>query len=168
MTDYAGTLKTDVTTTGSAAYNNNIGFYVVQDAKGTIKLANGTTIEPGAANYALEAVKSAISQASLQAGKIDSKINQDIAGGAIYAPVVVAQGSLADFAKNNPNNTGGSNVIHAYFNYLGANPDKLDHFKLDATKVNTFAVEDQYGLGDKDFNDLVVTMNVRNVGTALA
>jgi hypothetical protein len=154
LTDYAGTLKTDITTTGDAAYTNNIGFYVVQDSIGTIKLANGATLKPGDATYAVEAVKSAI----LQAGKIDSKLNQDIGGSAIYAPVVIAQGSLADFVKTNTND-GGANAIHAYFNYLGANPDNFDHFKLTAT--NTFAVEDMYGGGDKDFNDLVVKMNVK-------
>jgi hypothetical protein len=156
LTDYAGTLKADVTTNGDAAYTNNVGFYVVQDAIGTIRLANGDTIAPGAANYALEAVKSAL----LLAGKNDSKLNQNIAGGSIYAPVVVAQGSLAEFVSNNPTNVGGSNQIHAYFNYLGANPDKFDHFKL--TGSNTFAVEDQFGGGDKDFNDLVVKMNVKS------
>jgi Domain of unknown function (DUF4114) len=155
LTDYAGTLKTDIKTTGDAAFTNNIGFYVVQDAIGTIKLANGTTLKPGDATYAVEAVKSAI----LQAGKIDSKLNQDIGGGAIYAPVVIAQGSLAEFATNNSTNGGGANAIHAYFNYLGANPDNFDHFKL--TGTNTFAVEDMYGGGDKDFNDLVVTMNIK-------
>jgi Domain of unknown function (DUF4114) len=161
LTDYAaGTiLKTDVTTKGDAAYTNNIGFYVVQDAIGTIKLADGKTLKPTDPGYAVEAVKSAI----LQAGKIDSKLDQNIAGGSIYAPVVIAQGSLADFVKTNTND-GGANAIHAYFNYLGANPDKLDHFKLNGN--NTFAVEDQYGLGDKDFNDLVVTMNVKQPAAA--
>ncbi len=155
LTDYAGTLKADVTTNGNAAYTNNVGFYVVQDAIGTIRLANGDTIAPGAANYALEAVKSAL----LLAGKNDSKLNQDITGGSIYAPVVVAQGSLAEFVSNNPTNIGDGTKIHAYFNYLGANPDQFDHFKL--TGSNTFAVEDQFGGGDKDFNDLVVKMNVK-------
>lgn len=156
LTDYAGSLKADVKTNGDAAYTNNIGFYVVQDAIGSIKLANGTTIKPGDANYAVEAVKSAL----LQAGKNDSKLDQNIAGGAIYAPVVIAQGSLADFVKTNTND-GGANAIHAYFNYLGANPDKFDHFQLGGN--NTFKVEDMYGGGDKDFNDLVVNMNVRQV-----
>jgi Domain of unknown function (DUF4114) len=155
LTDYAGTLKTDITTNGDAAYTNNVGFYVVQDAIGTIRLANGTTIAPGAANYALEAVKSAL----LLAGKNDSKLNQDINGRNIYAPVVVAQGSLAEFVSNNPTNIGDGTKIHAYFNYLGANPDNFDHFKL--TGVNTFAVEDQFGGGDRDFNDLVVKMNIK-------
>ena len=156
LTNYTGqTLKVDTVSKGDAAYTNNVGFYAVQDAIGTIKLANGNTIKPGDANYAVEAIRSAI----LQAGKIDSKLGRDILGGEIYAPVVVAQGSFSDFVSKNPTNGGGGNEIHAYFNYLGANTDKFDHFKLIAP--NTFAVEDQYGGGDRDFNDLVVNMNVK-------
>jgi Domain of unknown function (DUF4114) len=156
LTNYKGqTLKVDTVTKGDAAYTNNVGFYAVQDAIGTIKLADGSTLKPGDANYAVEAIRSAI----LQAGKIDSKLGRDIAGGEIYAPVVVAQGSFNDFVSKNPTNGGDGTAIHAYFNYIGANTDKFDHFKLIAP--NTFAVEDQYGGGDRDFNDLVVNMNVK-------
>jgi Domain of unknown function (DUF4114) len=157
LTDYAGqALKLDVVSNGDAAYTNNIGFYAVEDAlTGTIKLTNGTTLKPGDANYAVEAVKRAV----LQVGKIDSKLGLDITGGQIYAPVVVAQGTLTDFVNRNPTNGGNGNVIHAYFNYIGANPDNFDHFRL--TGANTFAVEDLYGGGDRDFNDLIVSANFR-------
>ncbi len=157
LTDYAGTaLKADFTTKGDAAYTNNIGFYQVTDAlTGAIQLTDGTILKPGDARYAAEAIRSAV----IQAGKIDSKSGLDVPGGGIYAPVVVAQGSLADFVTKNPTNGGDGSAIHAYFNYIGANPDKLDHFKL--TGPNTFAVEDQFGGGDKDFNDLIVNTNFR-------
>jgi Domain of unknown function (DUF4114) len=159
LTDYAGKAFTaDIKTQGDAAYNNNIGFYVVQDAIGTIQLADGTTLKPGDSNYAIEAIKNALSH-TLQAGKNDLKLDQAIAGGLIYAPVVVAQGSLTDFVSKNPSNGGEGNAIHAYFNYVSANPDQLDHFRL--TGTNTFGVEDQFGGGDKDFNDLVVNMNIK-------
>ena len=156
LTDFVGqTLKVDITTTSSSAYNNNIGFYAVEDAIGTIQLANGTMLKPGDANYAAEAIKSAV----LQASKTDSKLNQDIVGGKLYAPVVVAQGSLSDFVTKNPTNGGGANDIHAYFNYIGANADKTDHFRLIGN--NTFGVEDVYGGGDRDFNDLVITASFK-------
>jgi hypothetical protein len=159
LTDYTGkALKVDVTTKGDAAYTNNIGFYQVTDAlTGAIQLANGTILKPSDANYAAEAIRSAV----LQAGKVDSKVGLDVPGGGIYAPVVVAQGSLADFVTKNPTNGGDGSAIHAYFNYLGANPDKFDHFKL--TGPNTFAVEDQFGGGDRDFNDLTINMNFKTV-----
>ena len=157
LTGFAATpLKVDITTTSDAAYNDSIGFYAVEDAIGTIKLASGTTLKPGDANYAIEAIKSVV----LQAGKTDSKTNQDLVGGKLYAPVVVAQGSLTDFVSKNVNNSSTDpNAIHAYFNYLGANPDKLDHFRLLGS--NTFGVEDLYGGGDRDFNDVVVNINVK-------
>ena len=78
----------------------------------------------------------------------------------LYIPSLKAWGFPANFGKN-PSNGGDGTVIHAYFNYLGANPDKFDHFKL--TGENTFAVEDQFGGGDKDFNDLIVNMNFKTV-----
>jgi hypothetical protein len=160
LTDYTGqTLKADITTTSSAAYTNNVGFYVVEDSIGTIKLADGTFVRPGDANYAVEAVKNAVKNSELQAGKTDSSLNQNITGGFIYAPVVIAQGTFNEFLSKNPSNGGGKNEIHAYFNYIGANSDKVDHFRLIGS--NTFGVEDVYGGGDRDFNDLVVSMNVK-------
>jgi Domain of unknown function (DUF4114) len=159
LSDYTGkTLKADITSTSSAAYTNNIGFYIVEDLIGTIKLADGSTLKPSDANYAVEAIKNALTN-SLQATQADTKLSQDIIGGRIYAPVVVAQGTLTDFVSKNPSNGGGGNDIHAYFNYLGANSDNTDHFKLLAN--NSFGVEDMYGGGDRDFNDLVVTMNIK-------
>jgi hypothetical protein len=152
LTDFAGeTLKVDISTKSDASYNNNIGFYAVEDAIGTIQLANGSMLKPSDANYAVEAVKSAI----LQAGKNDSKLDLDLAGGKIYAPVLIAQGSFNDFVTKNPTNGGDGSSIHAYFNYIGANTDRVDHFRLLGN--NTFGAEDLYGGGDRDFNDLVVT-----------
>ena len=75
--------------------------------------------------------------------------------------MVVAQGSLTDFIDKNQTNGGGANAIHAYFNYLGANPDNISHFRL--LSNNSFGFEDQYGGGDRDFNDLVATLNVKSV-----
>ncbi len=160
LTDFANqTFKADLTTKGEAAYTNNIGFYTVTDAlTGAIDIGGGVTVKPGDADYAKAAVTSAIAN-SLQLGKNDSKSNLDVPGGGVYAPIVIAQGSLTDFIKNNSANVGDGKQIHAYFNYLGANPDKFNHFRLDSP--NTFAVEDQYGGGDKDFNDLIINMNVR-------
>ncbi|PSB55753.1 DUF4114 domain-containing protein, partial [Chamaesiphon polymorphus] len=150
-------LKADIVTKSDALYNNSIGFYAIEDANGTIKTATGT-FKPGDANYAIEAIKNVV----LSAGKTDSKLGQTLTGGKIYAPVVVAQGTFADFVSKNPNNNSTDpNAIHAYFNYLGANPDKLDHFRLLGN--NNFGIEDLYGSGDRDFNDIVVSIDVKLV-----
>ena len=159
LSDYTGqSLRADITTKSDAAYTNNIGFYIVEDSIGTIKLADGSTLKPSDANYAIEAIKNALTN-SLQATQSDSKLAQNMLGGRIYAPVVVAQGTLTDFVSKNPTNGGGATDIHAYFNYIGANADRVDHFKLLGN--NTFGVEDMYGGGDRDFNDLVVNINVK-------
>jgi hypothetical protein len=159
LRDYAGqTLKADILTNSSAAYDNQIGFYAVEDAIGTIQLADGSTLTPSDADYGVEAVKLALTN-SLQAGKNDSLTGLDITGGKIYAPVVVTQGTLNDFVAQNPTDGGSADEIHAYFNYFGANPDKVDHFCL--LGDNTFGVEDLYGGGDRDFNDLVISMGLQ-------
>jgi hypothetical protein len=159
LTNYAGqSLKADITTTASAAYINNIGYYTIENSLGSIRLPDGSFLNPGDANYAAAAVKNALTN-SLQAGKNDSQLNLSIADGKIYAPIVISQGSLNDFLAKNSTNAGGTAEIHAYFNYIGANPDKTDHFRL--VSNNTFGFEDMYNGGDKDFNDLVVTMNVK-------
>ena len=72
---------------------------------------------------------------------------------------MVANGTFEDFLNRNPQNQANSN-IHAYFNYLGANPDKVDHFRL--LGDNKFGVEDLYGGGDKDYNDIVFSIAVKS------
>ena len=159
LSDYAGKiLKVDISTKSEAFYDNNIAFYAVEDAvSGTIKLANGTLLKPSDANYAIEAVKSAL----LQVSKTETKTNLDLAGGKIYAPVVIAQGTLSSFVSTNPTNAGNGNTVHAYFNYLGANPDKQDHFRLLGN--NNFGIEDLYGTGDRDFNDVIVKIDIKTL-----
>ena len=156
LTKYTGqSLKVDITTKSDAVYQSQIGFYTVKDALGTIELADGTTVKPGDANYAMVAVKNAIANAGLRSNRIDTKTDRSIAGGQIYAPVVVAQGTMDDFINKTSNN------IQAYFNYVGANTDKVDHFRQ--IGANTFGVEDMYGGGDRDFNDLVIQTNIKTV-----
>ena len=82
-----------------------------------------------------------------------------VTGGKIMAPVVVANGTFDNFLKQNPNNNPNSN-IHAYFNYIGANTDKVDRFRL--LGDNKFGVEDRYGGGDRDYNDLVFQVTIKN------
>ncbi len=73
--------------------------------------------------------------------------------------MVITNGTFEDFLNRNPQNQAGGN-IHAYFNYLGANTDKVDHFRL--LGDNKFGVEDMYGGGDRDYNDIVIQMNVKS------
>nr|WP_228043643.1 DUF4114 domain-containing protein [Dolichospermum sp. LEGE 00246] len=49
-------------------------------------------------------------------------------------------------------------VDQAYFAYLGANADKVDHIRLLGN--NVFGFEDLVGGGDKDYNDIIVKVNL--------
>jgi Domain of unknown function (DUF4114) len=143
-------LKVDTISISDAAYQNYIGFYAVENAQGT--LANGLKV--GDAGYAEAAIKSAI----LRGSKTETQIDRTVAGGKIFAPVVIANGTFEDYLNRNPQNQANSN-IHAYFNYLGANTDKVDHFRL--LGDNKFGVEDLYGGGDRDYNDIVCQLTVK-------
>ncbi len=142
----------DTKTIGEASYNNFIALYEVEDEAGT--LANG--LKPTDAGYAVAAIQSAV-LSTIFKSQIDKGLT--LSGGKILAPVVVANGTFNDFLKNNPLNKADSNV-HAYFNYIGANTDHVDHFRL--LGDNKFGVEDMYGGGDRDYNDLIFQMNIKN------
>ena len=143
--------KVDTRAISDAAYNNYIGFYAVADAKGT--LSNG--LKPGDIGYAKAAIESAI----IRSFKTETKTDLTVAGGQILAPIVVANGTFEDYLKQNPENKANSN-IHAYFNYVAANTDGVDHFRL--LGDNKFGVEDLYGGGDRDYNDIVFQLNIKS------
>ncbi|AFY96341.1 Calx-beta domain-containing protein [Chamaesiphon minutus] len=153
LRSYAGgSVIFDMRAIGDAAYSNFIGLYEVEDESGT--LANG--LKPGDAGYAEAAIKSAVLRTRFTS---QADTNLSVAGGKILAPVVVANGTFDNFLKQNPNNNADGN-IHAYFNYLGANTDKVDHFRL--LGDNKFGIEDLYGGGDRDYNDLVFQITIKN------
>jgi hypothetical protein len=145
------TLNVNTVATSDARYNNYIGFYAVEDAQGT--LANGLKVSD--VGYAEAAIKSAI----LRSSKHETQSNLTVVGGKIFAPVVIANGTFEDYLNRNPHNQANSN-IHAYFNYIGANTDRVDHFRL--LGDNKFGVEDSYGGGDRDYNDIIFQMSVKN------
>jgi hypothetical protein len=126
-----------------AGFNNHVGFYKVEDALGTIRVGN-VLIKPGENGYRQAAVQGRIAGVDLTGMDNQTTIGSaDFAGGAIYAPFLIADASVgnADF----------SNVYTAYS--LG-NADKVDHIRL--LGDNTFGFEDLNGGGDQDFNDLIV------------
>ena len=69
------------------------------------------------------------------------------------------QDFLGKNASNDPNNgnaKNGGNPL-AYFAFVNANPDKVDHIRgIGASKVG---FEDLFGGGDRDFNDIILQVN---------
>ncbi|NET54561.1 MAG: DUF4114 domain-containing protein, partial [Merismopedia sp. SIO2A8] len=149
-------LLANFTVTSSAAFNNSVGLYTVQNEQGTVidPLTN-QLINPGEAGYAEAAIR--IGQNLLEASRDETGSVQ--LGGAIYAPFIIADGTTEQFLSNNPNNQGeGEEAPLAYFAYLGANPDGVDHVRL--LGDNLFGFEDLFSGGDQDYNDIILDINI--------
>ncbi len=141
----------DLDISSEAAFDNTVGFYRIEDTSGTIQDEFGNNLNPGDDGYAAAAVR----QTVLNLDRNTSEIS-NFAGGNLLAPFVIANGTAQEFLNQNPNNQGGEEPI-AYFSFLGANPDGVEHIRL--LDNNTFAFEDLFGGGDNDFDDLIFGAN---------
>ncbi|WP_265276064.1 beta strand repeat-containing protein [Nostoc sp. KVJ3] len=139
-----------------ASFNDFVGFYKVADENGGID-TNGDgkgDILVGQAGYTQAALRQRVAGIDLTAN------NQGTASytgtfepGSIFAPFIIINGRPDAVLDNNPNNDPA-----VYFPYLGANSDKVDHIRLLGN--NTFGFEDLAKGGDKDFNDVIVRVNL--------
>ncbi len=71
----------------------------------------------------------------------------------IFAPFIIIDGKPDAIVDSNANND-----PKVYFSFLGANSDKVDHIRLLGN--NTFGFEDLPNGGDKDYNDVIVRVNL--------
>ena len=133
-----------------AAFDNLVGLYVVDDSTGRIGNLN-----PGDFGYAEAAIEQTVLARNLEDERSISGSIQ-LEGGTILAPYIIANGTIEEFLAENPNNQPGD-LTNAYFAYLAANPDGIDHVRL--LGDNTFAFEDLFGGGDADFNDVVLQLH---------
>ncbi|MBW4671526.1 MAG: choice-of-anchor I family protein [Cyanomargarita calcarea GSE-NOS-MK-12-04C] len=143
-------VKADFTINREAAFNNFVGFYRVTDATGGIDTdGNGTVdLTPTQAGYAQAAVRGRIAGIDLSVTNQGTAniTGKQLAGGGIYAPFIISNGTV-DQVLNGQNN-------QAYFAYLGANSDKVDHIRL--LGDNVWGFEDLAGGGDFDYNDVII------------
>ncbi|WP_368667618.1 DUF4114 domain-containing protein [Synechocystis sp. LEGE 06083] len=136
-----------------SAYDNTVGFYLVENAGGTVlDYTTGQLVNPGDANYAAVAVRQRLSL-----GSNGQPIGGEIRPGQIIAPFLISNGTENQFLTVNPANQAIAAGPVAFFSYINANPDGLDHFRLLAD--NTFGVEDMLGGGDFDYNDVIIKLN---------
>jgi Domain of unknown function (DUF4114) len=149
LRDISGVKAASVTVGGSSSYDNFIGFYRVDDASGKIG-----TLNPSDAGYA----QAALGRNVILYNKTAGNATPSIDGGGILAPYMIANGTAQSFLANNPTNQGNANLPHAYFGFIGANPDKVQHIQL--LGDNKFGFEDTFGGGDRDFNDAIAQIKV--------
>jgi Domain of unknown function (DUF4114) len=151
LRDISGVQSASITVGGSAAYDNVVGFYTVDDPNG--KIGNLNPNDPGYARVAIDRRTASYAKDSLTT---TTQIN----GGSMFAPYLIADGSVQDFLTKNPTNQATDNLPHAYFGYIGANPDRIEHVRL--LGDNQFAFEDGLGGGDRDFNDATIQLKIGN------
>ena len=130
-----------------ATFNNTVGLYATDTADGGIVVdeLTGDMLMPGDAGYK-EAVMDRMLDVTLtgENGAVQS-FSADVSGDDQFiASFLIADGS--DF-----------NSSDVYFSHMGMNSNGNDHTKKLGN--NTFGYEDMAGLGDGDYNDIVVQFN---------
>ena len=156
LRDITRQVKADFTVNREAAFNNYIGFYKVADEFGGID-TNGdgkADLLTGQTGYTEAAVLNRVAGIDLTVSNQGTATYSGIfQPGSIFAPFMIVNSQPAALLDSNP-----ANDPAVYFPYLGANSDKSDHIRLLGN--NTFGFEDLTSLGDKDFNDMIVKVNL--------
>ena len=146
LTGETGPLNVQFTVYREAGFNNTVGFYTVDAADGSIQdLLTGTTLRPGEASYKAAALKRRLDVKLTGQNRKASNFSAEMAGGSFLGTFLIADG-LDPVGKD------------VYFSYAGVNENNNDHVKILGN--NTFGFEDLAGLGDRDFNDMVVQFSI--------
>lgn len=143
-----------------AKFHNEVGFYLVDAANGTVG-----GVVPGAAGYAQAALNSPGRQVLFQSSQTAGVTqNFTLNGGQLLAFYMIQNDTSADFLARNASNrapSSGNPGPVAFFSVDSANPDNLRHLQTltDAvTGTVQYRWEDLFGLGDRDFNDVVMSI----------
>ncbi|MFM6077440.1 MAG: DUF4114 domain-containing protein, partial [Dolichospermum sp.] len=159
LRNITGDLNADFTVYREANYNNFVGFYQVTGENGGID-TNGdgqADILPGEAGYIQAAINKRISDINLSVNDGGTATSSAILpSGSILVPFLIVNGTPDALLDSNSNND-----PNIYFTFLGANSDGVDHVRMLGN--NTFGFEDMPGGGDKDFNDIIVKVNLTPV-----
>jgi RHS repeat-associated protein len=144
------TVTTTFTVTArNAAFRNELGYFLVDDAIGTID-----GVRPGQAGYAQKALSSATRQVIFgNRQPVGSVSTITLPSGSNVMFYIIQNSTSADMLQRNPNNLKSKSPL-AFFSLPTANPDRYGHQQWQG--FNRFGFEDLYNGGDKDFDDIVV------------
>ncbi|MDJ0733838.1 MAG: esterase-like activity of phytase family protein [Nostocaceae cyanobacterium] len=137
------TLTGQITVSSEAAFDNFVGLYITNESGDVVDNQGNIIATVGSNNYVQ----------SVMEHRLDISITRNtsaeftLPGRVIVSPFMIADGTPDDF---NPN--------EVFFPVLGANADGVDHFRL--LDDYTFGVEDIFGGGDLDYDDMIVSINV--------
>jgi hypothetical protein len=105
-----------------ADYLNEVGYYLVDDIKGTI---NG--VSPDDPNYSQEVFKQGNYQVVFEPDNYGGSREYTLKGGQYIGWYLISNSSSKKYLETNPTNDPNGNLV-AYFSYASANPDDLNHF----------------------------------------
>lgn len=125
-----------------AAFDSVVGLYVIDDLTGAVSV-DGNTFRVGDEGYKAAALQRTV-DVTLQAENGGASTFTATVDNLLYGTFITVQNSSLDSTET-------------YFSYLGANGGN-DHVKLLGN--NALGFEDLPGLGDADYNDLVVAFEV--------
>lgn len=139
-----------------ATYNNELGFYAVEDNAGTVD-----GLKPGDPGYVSTALSSAQIIFPSGSNAYVADFSTELLGGQILVFFIVQNNTLVNLIANNPNNEPNKSP-KAYFSIDSLNPDGQDHFvgfnKADGSQIQ-FGFEDLTGGGDRDYDDVVYNID---------
>ena len=132
-----------------ASYDSVTGFYRTLDMAGSVRDSLGAIVKPGDAGYTAAATLNLVSGLSnLRVGNLQTSVNADLrfTESTYLAPLATVNGAT-------------------YFAFAAASSDKLNHFKV--LGANLFGLEDMAGLGDRDYDDLVIGFRFSSMAAVL-
>lgn len=135
-----------------AVFNNELGFFKVDDASGTIG-----GISPDEPGYLAVAFGQATIVFPSGSNAFTPDVNLQLNANDILVFFIIQNGTLENFIANNPNNDINGSPL-AFFSIETLNPDAVDHFVgfESISDINThFGFEDMTNGGDLDYDDVV-------------
>ena len=137
------TLEGDVSVAREADFDSTVGFYKIQNAIGAVTdPVTGSLITPGTEGYSVAALDSSNLYSSF--GTLSTVDNSTVKN---------SISSFSDFEMLAPY-ASVSNTGKTYFAFAEANADGISHFREFGN--GTIGLEDTYGGGDQDFDDLIL------------
>ena len=135
-----------------ADYDNTIGFYAVEDTKGSItNEATGATLKPGDEDYARVALSNRVE--SLDMNRDTGSLMIELESDQILAPFLVAD-ATPEQALQSPS-TLQTSVLFAY---KAENPGELEHVTGQGDRTLKF--EDLWGDSDRNFTDFTLRIDL--------
>ncbi|MDZ8095390.1 MAG: putative Ig domain-containing protein, partial [Nostoc sp. DedQUE05] len=156
LRDVKQLVKAEFVVHREAAFNNFVGFYQITDENGGIDTNGDGTADVlvGQAGYTQAAISHRVAGIDLSvANEGTATFTGNFQPGAIFVPFIIVNAGTDAILDSNTNNDPA-----VYFSFLGANTDKADHIRLLGN--NAFGFEDLANGGDRDYNDLIVRVNL--------